>query len=112
MGIVAKGAHGQLAHVQLAQRDGASAREPRHRSAVLGGKEVVRGFRAAGGGKALHRAKILVGEGDAVEGAARLLLLQCARPPERPFRVHGDEGAQLRIEPLDALEISAHRLDR
>ena len=106
MGVVPERAGGQLAHVQLAEGDGAGRRQPGHRRGVTLGDEVLGGRGAARRGEAADGEEVLVGERDAVErarraGRARGLRVAPPRPPRALVGVHRDEGAQASVQALD-----------
>src|SRR5262249_16686274 len=108
MGIVAEGAHGQLGHVELPERDGARANETAHCGAVALGGEVVGATRAARGGQAPDEAEILNPERHAVKRAApapaALLGLEAPCGGEGTVGIHRDERAEAAIVPRDAVE--------
>src|SRR5262249_310538 len=78
------------------------------RRAVAHGQEVVGRLRAARGRQAGYRTEILVAERYAVQRTARRLPLQGPGARQRSLGIHGDEVGELRIEALDAIQVSAY----
>ena len=70
VGVVEGVAHGELAHVELAQQHGPGIFQLSHDRGVVVRHEVAQDFRAAGGGDARGAELVLDGVGYAVQGAA------------------------------------------
>ena len=109
-------AEGELRHVELADQDGARRPEPRHHGGVLGGHVRLEDARARGRPEAGGVELVLHGHRQAVERAAlaapRERALGLARRGARLVGAHRDEGAEPRVQPLDAREIHVDEVDR
>jgi len=108
------GAHGELVHIGLAQVHGAGGVEFLDHRGVVGADEVGQHLGATGGEPALSAEDVLLGQGDAGQGAGvasgkagvgRLGLGQGA------LRLGGDVGVDGRVEPVDAVQIQLGQLD-
>ena len=116
VGVVAERAHGQLRHVELAQRHGTRPDQTADRGALGLGEEVVGRLRPAGGRQAADVTEVLEGERHPVERAAPApgarVGLEGAGGRQRALGIQRDEGAQPPVESRDAIEAGARRLHR
>src|SRR5438093_91820 len=116
VGVVPERTQRKLRHVELAEGHRARLAEAGDRRALDRGHEVVAGPGAARGRKPGHVAEVLVGERHAVQRAAGAtgseLGLEGPRRRQRAVRVDGDEGVDVPVEPFDAVQTLAGRLDR
>ena len=108
-------AEGELHQVSLAQQDGAGLGEPARDEGIAGRHVVLEHDRSPGSGYAGHIHQILHRNRDALKGAQIVAagdrLLRRLSRGQSPIRGHGDEGVELRIQAVDALQVILGELD-
>src|SRR5262245_5288934 len=106
----------ELVHVELAEHDGARARQTRHDRRIPRGYGIGEDLRAAGRADALGRVEVLRRPGHTVQRSGDLTGYQVglggARRLQRGVGGDRDERANLGVERRDALEVRPDDLDR
>ena len=107
-------AHGELAHIELAQQNCSGILELAHHRSIIVRHVVAEDFRAAGGGDASGAKLVFHRHGHAVEWPPVLSSgdFRFGLPGFRPSLLGGDSdvGIQHRVHLLDAGQISLRRL--
>ena len=108
--VLAGGAHGELVHVGAAEQDASGGFQFAGHEGIVRGDEALQDLRGAGALLARRADIIFERDRDAVEVAQRstcgAACVGSGGLRQHGFRVHGEEGAHLRLDRLNAFEES------